>query len=135
MRLPRRAMSIGAGTLLGLGALFVGFHQLAVKHFNLLKHPSREPVSLLAERIQQGTEQLRFESRAGYLRSLLEALDLPVESQLAVFSKSSLQAERIGPKNPRTIFFNDSTAVAWVRGGFIVTGIRRSRAGRCFLLT
>ncbi len=63
--------------------------------------------------------QLRFEDRAGYLRSVLEALNVPVESQLAVFSKTSLQAPRIEPKNPRTIFFNDEVAVAWVRGGFI----------------
>ncbi|MBV9504438.1 MAG: hypothetical protein JO323_05470, partial [Acidobacteriia bacterium] len=32
---------------------------------------------------------------------------------------TSLQLERISPENPRTIFFNDSVAVAWVRGGFI----------------
>jgi hypothetical protein len=30
-----------------------------------------------------------------------------------------LQIERIEPRNPRTIFFNDSLAVAWMGGGFI----------------
>jgi len=68
------------------------------------------------QRIRQGNVQLRFEDRAGYLQSVLDALNIPVESQVAVFSKTSTQQERIGPKDPRTIFFNDSTAVAWVRG-------------------
>jgi len=53
------------------------------------------------------------------LPSILKVLDVPVESQVAVFSQTSLQSERIGPGNPRTIFFNDSVAVAWPRGGFI----------------
>jgi hypothetical protein len=91
----------------------------AIEYFNYLRRPLRDPVSLLSQKVWSGTAQLRFEERAGYLRSLLEALDVPVESQLAVFSKTSLQAPRIEPKNPRTIFFNDEVAVAWVRGGFI----------------
>jgi hypothetical protein len=114
----RRAAWIVAGTLLGFGVLCVQLDPV-VEHFTFLKHPLRDPVSLLNQRIRQETIQLRFEKRAGYLRSVLDALDVPVESQLAVFSKTSLQSERIEPKNPRTIFFNDSTAVAWVRGGFI----------------
>jgi hypothetical protein len=91
----------------------------AIGYFNYLGHSLRDPVTLLGRKIQAGTAQLRFEQRAGYLRSLLEALDVPVESQIAVLSKTSLQAPRIEPKNPRTIFFNDEVAVAWVRGGFI----------------
>jgi hypothetical protein len=53
------------------------------------------------------------------LRSVLDALHVPVESQIAVFSKTSLQAPLIGPDNPRTIFFNDSVAVGWMKGGLI----------------
>jgi hypothetical protein len=91
----------------------------AIGYFADSRRLLRDPVSALNRKIQQGTAQLRFEDRAGYLRSVLAALDVPVESQIAVFSKTSLQTERIEPKNPRTIFFNDSVAVAWVRGGFI----------------
>jgi len=53
------------------------------------------------------------------LRSVLDALHVPVESQISVFSKTSLQAPLIEPNNPRTIFFNDSVAVGWMKGGFI----------------
>jgi hypothetical protein len=82
--------------------------------------PSRDAVAQLNFKLQDGRAQLKFdEKRAGYLRSVLQALDVPVESQVAVFSKTSLQIERIEPRNPRTIFFNDSLAVAWMGGGFI----------------
>jgi hypothetical protein len=62
---------------------------------------------------------LTFEPGAGYLRSVLAALSVPVESQLAVFSKTSVQAALIDPTNPRSIFFSDAVVVAWPRGGFI----------------
>jgi hypothetical protein len=35
---------------------------------------------------------------------------------LLVFSKTSFQADRISPRNPRAIYFNDDVAVGWVRG-------------------
>jgi len=78
--------------------------------------PVRDPVSRLNQRIRTGTAQLKFSGRSGYLRSVLEALDVPVTSQLAVFAKNSLQARIISPQNPRTIFFNDSVSIAWVPG-------------------
>ena len=51
---------------------------------------------------------------------MLEALHVPVESQLLVFSKTSFQAPKIGPKNPRAIYFGDTLAVGWVRGGEVL---------------
>ena len=38
---------------------------------------------------------------------------------MAVYSKTSLQSPLINPSNPRTIFFNDTVAVGWMRGGMI----------------
>jgi hypothetical protein len=81
--------------------------------------PLQDAVSKLNQRIAEGAVQFRFEPGSGYLRSILDALGIPVESQIAVFSKSSLQAPLIGPDNPRTIFFSDTVSVAWMRGGFI----------------
>jgi len=81
--------------------------------------PREDPVSELNRKIQTGQVQLTFDSQSGYLRSVLEALNVPIESQVAVFSKTSLQSSIIGPRNPRTIFFNDSVAVALAHGGSI----------------
>jgi hypothetical protein len=78
-----------------------------------------DPVARLNRRLANGQTRLRFESGSGYLRSLMTALNVPVESQVVVFSRTSLQADRISPKNPRAIVFNDAVAVAWPRGGFI----------------
>jgi hypothetical protein len=68
-------------------------------------------------KLQDGAIQFAFDPRSGFLRSALEALQLPVDSQLLVFSRTSLQGKRIGEQNPRALFFNDRVALGWVRGG------------------
>ena len=80
---------------------------------------AEDPVAALRGRIDQGAVELTFDQTYGYLPSLLAALRVPVESQISVFSKTSIQAMRIEPTNPRVLYFNDSVVVGWVRGGFI----------------
>ena len=70
--------------------------------------------------VQAGEIQLVFEPTTGYLHSVLDALDVPAESQVTVFAETSSQAQRINPENPRAIFFNDTVAVGWVRGGDVL---------------
>ena len=53
---------------------------------------------------------------SGYLPAILKALDVPISSQLLVFSKTSFQATRIYPQSPRALYFNDSVSVGHVRG-------------------
>lgn len=74
----------------------------------------------LNRKLREGTARLTFEGRSGYLRSTLDALKVPVESQMLVFSPTSLLARQITPTNPRAIFFNDSVQVGFVRGGEIL---------------
>ncbi len=52
----------------------------------------------------------------GYLPGLLKALGVNPDSQSLVFSKTSFQAARIDPRNPRAIYFSDDAAVGFVRG-------------------
>lgn len=73
-------------------------------------------VASLNRRILDGQARLTFDERGGYLRSVLDALDVPVESQVATFARNSFQADLIGLENPRTLYFSDSVAVGWVRG-------------------
>jgi len=82
--------------------------------------PSRDPIARLNERLKSGEVTLERRGPSGYLQSVLEALHVPVESQLLVFSKTSFQAPKIGPKNPRAIYFGDTLAVGWVRGGEVL---------------
>jgi hypothetical protein len=91
-------------------------------------------VAQLNRKLQSGEVSLQFEERTGYLRSLLAALEIPIESQVALFSGTSLQARFINARNPRTIFFNDSTAVGWMAGGLIEVASLDPRQGAIFYL-
>lgn len=93
-----------------------------------------DPVAKLQKDIQDGTVQLKFEGEDGYLLSVLDALHIPPESQMAVFSKNSLQGQIISPENPRLIFFNDAVSVASVRGGFIEIASQDSEQGMNFYM-
>ena len=104
----------------------------AIEYFNYLKHPAQDVVAGLKGKIESGKVQLKFDGNRGYLPDVLKALNVPVESQMAVFSRTSLQAERIEPDNPRTIFFNDSVAVGWVHGGFIEMAAQDPQQGVIF---
>jgi hypothetical protein len=94
--------------------------------------PGNDRVAKLNARLAVGSAKLVFADRAGYLRSVLDALEIPVESQMLVQSKTSLQADLISPTNPRSIFFNDSVAVAWMYGGFIEVAAQDPENGVIF---
>jgi len=79
--------------------------------------PIDDAVTRLNAKLASGAVTLESKGPSGYLESLLKALDVPVSSQVLVFSKTSFQAPRIGPSNPRSIFFNDTVSVGWVRTG------------------
>ena len=77
-------------------------------------------VSALNARLAQQEATLRFEPVRGYLRSVLDALEVPIESQVLVYSETSSQARLISASNPRAIYFTDRVAVAWVRSGDVL---------------
>lgn len=82
--------------------------------------PPNNRVSRLVQRIESGDTQLKRAGETGFLQSLLEELDIPVSSQVLVFSKTSLQVRYISRRNPRAVYFNDDTYVGWVRGSPIM---------------
>ena len=96
--------------------------------------PPDDPVARLARALEAGQARLEFDNGSGYLRSLLRALDIETDTQLAVFSRTSLQSYVIRPNNPRTIFFNDSVVVGWVRGGLIEIAAQGPSQGIAFYL-
>jgi len=90
--------------------------RLVVGLASIVAYAGDNAITVLNQKIQEGTVHLKFDDPAGYLRSTLAALNIPIESQLLVFSKTSLMGKIIHPQNPRSIFFNDSVMAAWVRG-------------------
>src|SRR6516164_1102152 len=87
---------------------------------NPAKATLHDPVSELAKRVESGDIKLDYASDGwGYLPSLLKQLDLKVDSQILVFSKTSFQLTKISPKTPRAIYFNDRVALGAVQEGTV----------------
>ena len=78
--------------------------------------PRTDRVARLHTELRTGEATLAFDRSHGFLRALLDTLDVPVESQTLVFSQTSLQAGFIGPDTPRALYFTDDVAVAWIPG-------------------
>lgn len=77
-------------------------------------------VSRLQERLERGEANLAFDQSHGYLRSVLQALNAPIESQTLVFSKTSMQRGRISPETPRAIYFGDDAYVGYCHAGDVL---------------
>lgn len=77
-------------------------------------------VSALQTAMAEGTSKLDRDPQFGYLKALLDALKIPVESQVLVFSKTSLQQRYIAPTSPRALYFNDDTYVGTVPQGDLI---------------
>ena len=101
---------------------------------------STAPVNNVVERPESNSfrmvrPRLTFEGRSGYLQSAIDALKLPIDSQLLVFSKTSLQGRLVNPSSPRALFFNDRVVLAWVRDGDLLEAAAHDeKAGRRLLL-
>jgi hypothetical protein len=78
------------------------------------------PVAALIDKVGAGKAALKYDDDHGYLASLLEQLNIPSSSQVLVFSKTSLQRSRIGPKTPRALYFNDDVAVGFCCHGDVM---------------
>lgn len=78
----------------------------------------QDAIARLQQRLASGQLRLAGADRE-ILRTVLRELKVPIESQIVVFSKTSLQRGRIRPGNPRALYFSDSVYVGWVPGGVI----------------
>ncbi len=74
-----------------------------------------DPIRSLQALLESGEVTFSFDPETGYLASLLAALDIPVSSQGLVFSRTSLQTDRITPWSPRAVYFNDDIYVGYVQ--------------------
>ena len=112
-------------TICGLVLLLAGATARAGDEFerepiNYTKAVPDNPVSRLQQRIDAGKVKLSFDGEYGYLKQLLDELNVPTSSQALVFSKTSLQRHRIGPKTPRALYFNDDVYVGHCRNGAVL---------------
>ena len=141
MRHTIRVSSLIAVSAIWLGTLALVSGQVKPSPSLLRSHPAityqkptgNDPVARLDKRLETGEVRLEANGPSGYLTSVLAALDVPISSQVLVFSKTSFQAPRINPGNPRAIYFNDTVAVGWVRGGEVLEFVAHDpRQGNVF---
>jgi len=78
---------------------------------------------------------LAFDGTQGYLRSVLAALDIPIESQVLLFSKTGIQHQFTNPQNPRALYFNDHVIVGYIPNApFLEIASHDPRQGVIFYL-
>lgn len=88
-----------------------------------INYTASQPVNAvqsLIDRAAKGEARLAHEPGLGYLRSLLAELDVPHQSQMLVFSKTSMQRHRISPRTPRALYFNDDVYVGYCQRGDVL---------------
>ena len=67
-----------------------------------------------------------------FLKAVLKKLNIPEESQVLVFSKTSFQNSLINQNNPRSIYFSMDAYVGWVPGGKVEVIIEDEKLGPVF---
>ena len=92
-------------------------HRFTEAPHNYYSREPRDAFSRFLTRLDSGEIQLDAGSDQAQLVSLLRALDVPVSSQLLVYSATSFQGGLIRPANPRALYFNDEVYVGYVPGG------------------
>ena len=84
------------------------------------KSQPNDRVTRLIDAMQSGEKELPFDEHLGFLKPLLKELEIPESSQTLVFSKTSLQRQRIAPRTPRALYFNDDTYVGYCQEGEVL---------------
>ncbi len=85
-------------------------------------------------KVESGEETLPKNGDRAVLEHLLKVLEVPIESQVLVYSKTSAQNSRISPETPRAIYHSDNAYVGWVQGGNIEVATFDSKLGVVFHL-
>lgn len=104
------AALLQAQTLAGEEYLQTGYNGTALNN----------PVAALAAKLERGELQLEWREPRGYFDAFLEALEISPDSQMLVFSKTSLQYQKISWQKPRGVYFNDRTWIGFVQNSSIV---------------
>jgi hypothetical protein len=94
-----------------------GYMPFADAPINYRADDLNDPVARLEKQVENGAASLTWEGETGYLKSVLQLLEVPVESQTLVFSKTSFQYPKISADHPRALYYNDDIYVGKVHDG------------------
>lgn len=81
---------------------------------------SEDPVARWVKSRSRDSLDLTYDKKLGWLPGLLKSLDIDPDSQVFVFSKTSLQLHKINPRQPRAIYFNDDVYIGFCQNGEVL---------------
>ncbi|MDG1363321.1 MAG: hypothetical protein P8Q54_07585 [Akkermansiaceae bacterium] len=93
---------------------------------------SQDAVAKMAAEIEHGDWVIGKVDGKTFLKAVLKKLNIPEESQVLVFSKTSFQNSLINQNNPRSIYFSMDAYVGWVPGGKVEVIIEDEKLGPVF---
>jgi len=99
------------------GAFDLSINHPAIKY---LVADTDTVVDRMNAKLRDGSAKLVWDDKTGYIKSVLDLLDVPVESQVMVYTQTSLQSQYIKMDNPRAIYFNDRVSVGYIRGAGLI---------------
>lgn len=114
MRVTQLALFVGA--ILAASVLHAG-HDFERPPVEYSRAKPENRITQLQARLDRGELALPFDEAFGYLPAVLKALEVKPESQMLVFSKTSLQRQRISPRTPRAIYFSDDIYLGYCHEG------------------
>ena len=121
---------------LGIGVPVLGYSQPGAAYEEAPIHYSETATANRADMLALAIKaipdrQLPLDGRKA-LDRLLKEFSVPVSSQVLVFSKTSLQIDRIAPHNPRALYFSDDTYIGYVPGGILELTLHDPQLGLLF---
>ena len=118
MRLSVALVGVWAMSVSVLMAQRAGVFDQSMNH-PAIKYSTSDSNTIVDElnrKLADGSARLVFDEKTGFLKSVLELLKIPIESQVLVYTQTSQQARHITMTNPRAIYFNDQASVGYIRG-------------------
>jgi hypothetical protein len=119
------AASVSAALAQRTGVFDQSMNHPAIKYST---SDSNTVVDELNRKLADGSATLAFDDKTGYLKSVLDLLKIPVESQVLVYTQTSQQSSHITMTNPRAIYFNDEVSVGYIRGAGLLEIVAQDAA-------
>src|SRR6478609_5682864 len=110
-------VAVGVSQTRRTGAFDLSINHPAIKY---LVADTDTVVDRMNARLRDGSAKLVWDDKTGYIKSVLALLDVPIESQVMVYTQTSLQSQYIRIDNPRAIYFNDRVSVGYIRGAGLI---------------
>jgi hypothetical protein len=117
-----------------LPALLLAEDEYEQAPINYSETEPRDAAYDLERLMNSGKVKLDRKNAWSLLKGLLQQFQIPEESQVMVFSKTSKQNDRISPQTPRVIYFGDNAYVGYSVGGALEISTVDPKLGPIFYL-